>query len=490
MMPENVQHPWLLEGYSEIAEASAEAGSVSLRFANGDTSVIGFGELGFSAPVDAASPIDDGTAVRLAVGRQQYDIGWTSFRALSDPEFARSLDIKGIEESRRVGRRLLALREDRRISKQKLATEAGISTAALTKLERGEGDLRVGVLRRLLASMGAGFADIAGSDAPELSTKVIARSAGKSGVPESVVQLIAEASGRRELLDAMSELFAWPVESIRDDSIANAPYPAPVRFKEKGRDVEQLRAPLVHLAWTLSKLVADVTTAAVTSLPKDPDVARAALLQSHGTLNLESLVAWAWDQGIVVLPLPGAGDFVAAAWSIDGRPVIVVQDNRKAWVHWIFDLAHELGHHALGHVGEAGLIDVSSPAPEPVEDEIESQANVYALRLLLGDYEALVASVRDKCADDPVNKFKFAVRDVAEDAHVDAGVLGFVSAYELNDLAEAKDRWGSSTNLAKQTSERSGRAMVEDAFKLRVDLASVAGRDGAILQALTATATD
>lgn len=63
---------------------------------------------------------------------------------------------------------------------------------------------------------------------------------------------------------------------------------------------------------------------------------------------------------------------------IDGEPRIFVSDScsvgRKR-----FTIAHELGHILLGHVGRAGLVNRE---PDPGDNPIEQEANVFASRLL------------------------------------------------------------------------------------------------------------
>jgi hypothetical protein len=55
---------------------------------------------------------------------------------------------------------------------------------------------------------------------------------------------------------------------------------------------------------------------------------------------------------------------------------------------------------------------------------------------------------------------------VARKANVNAGLLGVVAAYELDDLGEPKDRWGSANNLS--AADGTGRDVVRAALAARL----------------------
>lgn len=63
---------------------------------------------------------------------------------------------------------------------------------------------------------------------------------------------------------------------------------------------------------------------------------------------------------------------------IDGEPRIFVSDRCSA-ERKRFTIAHELGHILLGHVGLRGLVNRE---PDPKDNPIEQEANVFASRLL------------------------------------------------------------------------------------------------------------
>jgi hypothetical protein len=147
--------------------------------------------------------------------------------------------------------------------------------------------------------------------------------------------------------------------------------------------------------------------------------------------------------------MAGRGDFSAAVWDGSARPVIVLKDSRELAVYWLFDLAHELAHLALSHVGQTGLIDVESPALRGDSiDSTEQAANDFALEILLTNHTELLKEVRREARGSHL-RFKGAVASVADAAQVSPGLLGMVAAYALTEVGQDKDRWGSATNLAR-----------------------------------------
>src|SRR5579864_4204375 len=122
-MTDTTRAPWLESGYSDIVAARRSDGDVEVEFANGDVVVTSASTLGiptdeFRLEVDP----DEALSVR-AVDRAGHavEISWTQLRAATDPEFAQEMRRRDGEESRRLGLRLRALREDRNLSQRNLA---------------------------------------------------------------------------------------------------------------------------------------------------------------------------------------------------------------------------------------------------------------------------------------------------------------------------------------------------------------------------------
>jgi len=107
-------------------------------------------------------------------------------------------------------------------------------------------------------------------------------------------------------------------------------------------------------------------------------------------IDFKALVDYCWELGIPVifvssLPSP---KMQGLALKIDGRPAIVLTSGRKHG-YLVFDLAHELGHIAHGHVSnDDWVIDEKIDAHARADDgniDIEAEANQFALELLTGN---------------------------------------------------------------------------------------------------------
>jgi Zn-dependent peptidase ImmA (M78 family)/transcriptional regulator with XRE-family HTH domain len=441
--------PWDTVGYSDILAAETVSGELSVRFANGDTVCVALDKLGLAEATAFSVDRDDTTKVVVELGSQLLEVDWTRLRAASDPAFAKELRSRDSDEARRVGRRLKALREDRLLRQDAVAEQVGMTPPQLSKIERGQSDLRMSTVGALLRVMHADFADIAGPDAPEASLAAIAKAGRKAGVPREVIAALIAAVPRKQVSELLDRAFGWTTPEL----LAGKPLPElalPLNFKAARRE-PPADSPLLHLAFAATVAVrnaAEVLPAQ--ALSSDPRQLQKLAANSSGTINLESLIRAAWCAGIDVVPLRGSGAFSGVAWIVEEKPAIVLKESRDLLVFWLFDLAHELGHHALGHVAERAVVDVERP--DLLDgDELEQQANTFALQLLLPDHERLVAEVReDSLRGQPHLRFKFAVERVAAAHGVNEALLAMVAAYALEDVAEQKDRWGSATNIAKK----------------------------------------
>jgi transcriptional regulator with XRE-family HTH domain len=476
-MPERTPR-WEQPGYSDIVEARLVDGGLEVRFANGDVEWVPASLLGNDIPPDSPVEIRDGVAVEVGEAARSREIGWVSIRSATDAGFAQHLRDLDADESRRLGLRLKALREDRGLSQADLALLVGMTPPQLSRIERGGLDMRVSTVRALLRAMDATFVDIAGRDAPEASVRELVKRAVKAGVPRGLAAALTDAVPRVDVPVFLARAFHWS----QDDLAAGVPEtPAlAVAVQFKARPGQQPHAsPLIHLAFSTAQLARSAfELPPYHDLPTDPLAIRGEAIDAEGQVTLRSLVEWAWNRGIPVLPLNGVGGFSAAVWAIDQAPVIVIKESRDFTVFWLVDLAHEIGHIARGHVGK-GIIDIESPTQPTTSDADEREATEFALRLLLPEHERLLSEVRADARGSHV-RFKFAVERVAQRAGVSPGLLGMVAAFALPEIGQAKDRWGSATNLARP--EGSGRELAQEAARRRLRVEGLDELDAALVR--------
>ncbi|QHS09107.1 ImmA/IrrE family metallo-endopeptidase [Sinimarinibacterium sp. NLF-5-8] len=104
--------------------------------------------------------------------------------------------------------------------------------------------------------------------------------------------------------------------------------------------------------------------------------------------DLPGLIDYCWKNGIAVvhitrLPKPSKA-IAGLATFIDDRPVIVLCSGRDSPAWLAFHLAHELGHIMSGHVkpGDDPVVDIKLDTS--CDEDIETQADEYALQVLTG----------------------------------------------------------------------------------------------------------
>lgn len=185
------------------------------------------------------------------------------------------------------------------------------------------------------------------------------------------------------------------------------------------------------------------------ALPKSATTIRKNLNLDVEALTLAKLVTFAWDHGVAVVPLRIAGGFHGAVWQIEKRFVVVLKQGIELEARWLFDLLHELGHIARGHVtSEDAVIEVAPIKPGEVADaEAEEEANEWAQSVLFGGEEQL-AEIEEACeiaSKGKLPRLKEAVQVIAGKYHVLVGVLANHLAFRLAE--QGNDWWGASQNL-------------------------------------------
>jgi transcriptional regulator with XRE-family HTH domain/Zn-dependent peptidase ImmA (M78 family) len=483
-MSSRAPSPWETAGYSDIVAAARQDRDIAVEFANGDVVRVAAATFGINdADFDVELGPDDGLNVRVTTSHgRTIDITWTQIRSADDPRFSHELRRRDADQSRRVGLRLKALREDRNLNQRDLAGLVGMAASQLSKIESGKSDLRVSTVQSLLRAMGAELSDLAGPDALEVSHKTLRKRAEAAGVSTDVFERLVTAS-QGFIVKTLSRAFGWSPQGVAAGVLRTPRLDMPVRLKSH-QPGEPHESPLMHLAHEVAKAVrSGARPPKYEEPPSDPDVIREEA-KEQGHVTLASLLTWMWQRGIPVVPLLGRRGFSAAVWSIDGMPVVILKEARDLAVYWLFDLAHELGHIVLRHITHAAVVDVDSPRPHSSTDSDEDAASKFALDVLLPGHRQLLAGVRAESRGSYL-RFKSAVETVAAKAGVSAGLLGMVAAYELVDIGEDKDRWGSASNLAK--ADGPGRPVAEEIVTRFVAVDAMSEVDAALIRAAVLT---
>lgn len=471
--------PWEQEGYSDIVAARRRDELLEVTFATGDVVLLEPGPLGLTWEFEAR-PAEGGAAVLIETVEGEREVDWMVVRSASDQHFARELRERDAEEAHRVGRRLRALRENRGITQKDAAAKAGMSSPQLAKLERGETDMRISTLRGILRALNASFADVASPDAPEVSLKELGKEAEQFGVPREIVGRLGAALGPQHLADLLDRVFGWDPQNVTKGVLS--PLPAAHAVLKRRSTTGESSAGLIVLAESLARRAAFAYRERAGGVPNDPKLIRDAMGAGSGSVTLEPLLRWCWENGVVVAPMAAKGGFSAAAWMIGDQPVVVIKEAPDYWAYWVFALAHELGHLGLGHVVSDGVVDIDS-ATKYSDDDQEQQANEFALDLLVPDSVSMLREIRRRSEGPKAHEdFKWRAKDVARARGYNEPLVLLVAAFGLPDVAGSKDRWGSANKEAK--GEGGARNLVAQQFARHVDLDQLDRLDSALVKEL------
>jgi len=244
------------------------------------------------------------------------------------------------------------------------------------------------------------------------------------------------------------------------------------RFK-RAKDTAETHLEIAKaLGVQLARFAALGVQAPVRDVPADGAAIRTAVRKTVPAVNLESLVAFCWQHGVMVLhfsELPkGAKKMHAMATIVGGRPAIIVC-RRASEAHLLFDVAHELGHLALGHVGEeASLVDEN--IDQDSDDGEEQAANSFALCVITGGPTriGLLPSTRWPSSTALAN----AARKMGAHHGVDPGhiVLNYAHTMASRGTGSPEAFWGTAHSALKSLGVRKdGAALIRAATSGRVD---------------------
>jgi transcriptional regulator with XRE-family HTH domain len=471
------QRSWEQKGYGDVVKARRRDELLEVTFANGDVVLLEPGPLGLAWEFEA-EPAEGGAAILIKTPEGEHEVDWMVVRSASDPDFARELRERDAEEAHRIGRRLRALRENRGITQKDAAAKADMSSPQLAKLERGATDMRISTLRGILRALNASFADVAGPDAPEVSLKALGKEAERFGVPREIVGRLGAALGPQHLADLLGRVFGWDPQDVAKGVLSSVPEAHAV-LKRRSTTGDS-SAGMILLAESLARRAALAYRERPGHVPNDPKQIRDTMDAGNGSVTLEPLLRWCWENGVVVVPMAAKGGLSAAAWMIGDQPVVVIKESPDYQAYWLFALAHELGHLGLGHVVNDGVVDIGS-ATEVSDDEQEQQANEFALDLLVPDHVSMLQEIRRRSEGlDAPKKFKWRAIDAAKARSYDESLVLLVAAFGLPDVARPGDRWGSANKRAEQ--DGSGRSVVIGQFARHVDLDQLDRLDSALVK--------
>ena len=481
--------PWDDAAYQRLVDVRGRGHELVAVFENGDEVRIDSRALTDSAGEPDWSSLKLAPhALTLSVEGESFDVSWLDVRALSDDDFSAHLVDRAGEQARQIGRRVRLLRERRRLSSKDLATRAGISPQSLSRIERGRHDVVFSTLQRLLAAMNFELADLAqvtetdGAVSPDRIRAALA----SSGLDRHTIRRVLYGTGDVEsMLARVRAIFNWSPTDLAGPSAPPLLGGAALagRFKDQAR-LRRAAATYVMYAHKVA-LLADQAAdrPPYEEPPSDPDDLAATVRQRYGELSFESLARYAWDSGILIVPLFDAGQFHGACWLIGQRPAIVLKQRLDYDSRWAFDLGHELCH-VVRHLDEGDPVIVEFDEIGVADDDEEREASEFAGAVLLGDPEGLVQEVVRRAGGfGPA--LKHSVPIVAQQAGVDVGVLANYLAYRLQEEPSFDFNWWP-VAADLQRGARTAPLIARDMLLERVRWERLTPNDAAILRAALA----
>jgi len=253
----------------------------------------------------------------------------------------------------------------------------------------------------------------------------------------------------RAVVERVSSVFGWSPETLLGSGAID---PAQLggqtaRFKmpkgREGRSVAVYTAYAHRLAGICARAMIGRPRQAV---PTDWRDFRVALLGRHQAVDFRTALSFAWDLGVVVLPLSDPGAFHGACWRIVGVNVVVLKQALRYPARWLFDLLHELRHAAEEpQLDEFEVIEGAEVSEVRRRSREEQQASWFSGQVVLdGRAEELVKECLDVAGAD-LRRLKAAVEVVASRRKAPLSQLANYMAFRLS--LQGENWWGTAANL-------------------------------------------
>lgn len=175
------------------------------------------------------------------------------------------------------------------------------------------------------------------------------------------------------------------------------------------------------------------------------EIIRKNLFSDLKVLDVEHVLDYLWNLGIMVFPVTDAPSFHGAFIQIEKQPVILISTDIQYPDKLIFNMLHEL-YHAIEEAGVDFFIVEETPSSIDVADtDIEIAANEFAGEIILNGRHDILAKHCVKIANGSVQRLKKAVEIVAMKEGVSVPSLANYLAYRL--MLQKIDWWGAAQNL-------------------------------------------
>lgn len=168
------------------------------------------------------------------------------------------------------------------------------------------------------------------------------------------------------------------------------------KFKYHGQSEKAKPTTAQAIASQVAVVVARATQLPFSPLPSDPLAIRQTIIEQYPQVTLYGILDYCWQHGIAMVYFnryPKGTRKLAGMiqWVEEQYPVIVLSSSHTHPARLAFDLAHELGHLALGHINEGILLE-DKTLDQNSDDKEEQESNSFAAKLLVGKLDNLIKS--------------------------------------------------------------------------------------------------
>lgn len=197
-------------------------------------------------------------------------------------------------------------------------------------------------------------------------------------------------SGRQYASLHLARTFNLSLDSLKDDSEdLSFSFGGNHKFKHRNDFGDDDLHVATAIAYTAARIAATNFLK-----PFEPDLdlrwetVRERILENNKWVSLHNLTEYCHSVGIPVVYIKcfpkGAKKMAGLAVKSAGRPVIVLTQTQK-YGFMLFDLAHELGHIARGHLNDDnGQCHIDAKIEISSTDHLEAEANNYAFGVITG----------------------------------------------------------------------------------------------------------
>ena len=388
------------------------------------------------------------------------------------------------------------------LSQRDLAVRLGLKEQQIQRYEASDySSASLARMRNVVAALGVDVDDSMFTDDKGGSLQILLNKVVKTGltveflhkrlVPRQRQPLDLAVEGENEVTlihataETIGKVFQWsPRQLLGGDVLNIQPAIGSVRFKVAANARPERVTAYTVYAHYLALLVAQAFAHnPIKLVPIDPGNLCAEIEAAYGSVHLGSIVNYAWDLGVPVLPLDDPGAFHGACFREGGRNVVVLKQRTSSEARWAFDLLHELWHAGQEpDLGERTVLEAGVGEAEGDFSDEEKTASRFAAAVLLDGRGQELAEKCLAAARNDVPRLKAAVQRVASQESVPIDSLANYMAFRLA-AEQNQDWWGTANSLQAVGAPWT---VVRNVFFERADFTKLAGPDRELLaQALT-----